>query len=100
MWLLQVVGQSAGSRHPTGMHYCYCYCLQTKLKERNFFMSVCHYVHSGIMHPEDGRFHIGYNPPPPEDIQSMGGHAIDIVHECILVPKIITDVIQAQWSVI
>ena len=37
--------------------------------------------------------------PPPEDIQSMGGHPIDIVHECILVPKIITDVIQAQWSV-
>ena len=31
--------------------------------------------------------------------QSMEGHAIDIVQECILVPNIITDVIQAQWSV-
>ena len=39
-------------------------------------------------------------PPPPEYIQSMGGHPIHIVHKCILVPKIITDVIQAEWSVI
>ena len=94
-------GQSAGGRHPTGMHYFYCYCVQTKLKERNFFMSVCHYVHRGIMHPEEGRFHIGSNPPTHTHThrQSMDGHAIDIVQECILVPKIITDVIQAQWSV-
>ena len=37
--------------------------------------------------------------PPHTHRQSMDGHAIDIVQECILVPKIITDVIQAQWSV-
>ena len=38
-------------------------------------------------------------PPTHTHRQSMDGHAIDIVQECILVPKIITDVIQAQWSV-
>ena len=74
------------------------YCLQTKLQEGDVFMSVCHYVHRGIMHPEEGRFYIGSNPPHTHT-QSMDGHAIDIVQECILVPKIITDVIQAQWSV-
>ena len=69
-------GQSAGGRHPTGMHYFYCYCVQTKLKECNFFMSVCHYVHRGIMHPEEGRFHMGSNPPPPHThTQTVNGRA-------------------------
>ena len=69
-------GQSAGGRHPTGMHNFYCYCVQTKLKECNFFMSVCHYVHRGIMHPEEGRFHMGCNPPPPHThTQTVNGRA-------------------------
>ena len=38
--------------------------------------------------------------PSPEYTQSMGGHAIDILQECIIVPKTIADFIQAQWSVI
>ena len=75
-------------------------------------MSVCHYVHRGIMHPEEGRFHMGSNPPHTHTqtvngrahtdiVQTVNGRAckVDIVQECILVPKIITDVIQAEWSV-
>ena len=74
------------------------YCLRKKVQERYVFMSVCHSVQTG-MYPDEGRFHMGSTPSPALKIQSMGGHAIDIVDECILVPKIIKDVIQAPWSV-
>ena len=41
------------------------------------FSQVCIILFIGGMHPEDGRFHMGFS--PPQDRQSMGGHVIDIV---------------------
>ena len=69
------------------------YCLRKKVQERYVFMSVCHSVHRGDV-SRWGQVPYGIYPfPRPEDTQSMGGHAIDTLQECILVPKKITDVI-------
>ena len=75
----------------------------TVCKRRNqnvMFSWVCVILFIGGIHPEEGRFHMEYTLPPPEDRQSMGRHTIDILQECILVPKKLTDVIQAQWCVL
>ena len=75
------------------------YCLQTKLQEGDVFMSVCHSVHRRDA-SRGGQVPYGIYPAPPENRQSMGRHARDILQECILVPKIITYFIQAQWCVL
>ena len=62
-------------------------------------MSVCHSFDRGDPSRAAQVPYWMYPPPRTEDRQSMGGDPIDIVEECILVPKIITDVIQAQLSV-
>ena len=60
-------------------------------------MSVCHSFDRGDT-SRAAQVPYWIYPPRPEDRQSMGGDPIDIIAECILVPKIITDVIEAQLS--